>query len=797
MNDAPGAVFVVGSVAADVATTTAAVVRLGYCDARPRLGPLDATLADALEGPGGHPVRRRLARRARDEQPVGPWVLGSGGMPVTLAYWREVTGGHAAVVVVHSRPADAVAELVRGGRRTRALALACWERSLRRTLESADGLPVLVTDARSAPLEVALFLDTTAAGPARTAPPGPSAPCPDLSPEQARLDAVVAGLRGPHHVFRAPAVPPETPGTAALVEADRCFGRQRAALERALAGSVAAVEALTPPAPPAPCAFEQGYGPDASEDADGYALWVERQRVPPHREVAGPAVGLVVVVPSDADGLERCVGSVLAQVHEAWEVCLAPVGDGPAVRRAERLATADPRIRACAPRATAIAAANAAAATIRAPFLAFVDHRDQLAPGALTAVAGALAADPGADVLYTDEDDIDEHGRRSHPRFKPDWSPDLLLATMYVGQLLVLRRSHFEQLGGLDPSAGGAELYDLALRASERAASIVHVPEVAYHRGRRPSEDRVAGPSRGALEAALARRGEQAIVEPGLVPGSWRVRRALRSEPLVSVIVPFRDGAALLRRCMDSLYATAGYRNWELVLIDNQSWEPETAALLRRVLRDPRCRLVRYDHPYNWSKLNNFGARHSNGDMLLLLNSDVEGLSPGWMSAMVEHAQRPEVGAVGARLLYPDGSIQHAGVVMGLGGNVAWHAFWKCPPDRSGYLGHARITRNYSVVTGACMLVRRDAFELVGGLDESLAILFNDVELCLRMREAGLLVVYTPFAELVHYESKTRGFTSEAPEVQLMRERWGAAIDRDPYFNPNLDVRRADFALSR
>ncbi|HET7488902.1 MAG TPA: glycosyltransferase family 2 protein [Acidimicrobiales bacterium] len=781
-----GAVFVVGPVAADVAAVTAAVAGLGYADAGPEVRALDAALAGTVDVQEGQP-RRRLLARLRAARPDRPWVHGSAGLADTLPLWRDVAGDDIAVVLVHSRPPRAVAELARGGRRTEALALACWERSLRSLVEAAAGLPVLVTGAEPAPDELRAFLGGGSGAPNRA---GSLRPCPVVTPAQARLDALLISRRGVHRPFRAQALPAESLTTDALVDAERCFERERAALEGALARSVAALEAATPAPPRAPWSFDQGYGPDASEDEDGYALWVERQR-PPVPSAAGDAVaiGLVVVVPAGASA-DACAAWAVEQDHRAWELCLAPVGEAPV----EHVAATDGRIRACPPASTSVAAANAAAATVQAPYLAFVDHRDRLADGALAAVAAALAADPEADLLYTDEDEI-EDGRRSRPVFKPDWSPDLLLAADYVGRLLVVRRSLFEELGGLHEAAAGAEHYDLALRASERARRVAHLPVVAYHRAPRPRAEEPA--ERAVLRAAMARRGEQAVVEPGLVPGTHRVRRALRAEPLVSIIVPFRDGAGLLRRCVDSLDATAGYANWELVLIDNQSWEPETRALLDRVLRDPRCRLVSYDHPYNWSKLNNFGARHSRGDMLLFLNSDVEGRADGWLAAMVEHAQRPEVGAVGARLLYGDGSIQHGGVVMGLGGNVAWHAFWKCPEERSGYLGHARTIRNYSVVTGACMLVRRDAFDAVGGLDEDLAILFNDVELCLRMRDAGYVVVYTPFAELFHYESKTRGFTAEAPEVDLMRRRWSRLIDRDPYFNPNLDARRADFALPR
>jgi len=340
--------------------------------------------------------------------------------------------------------------------------------------------------------------------------------------------------------------------------------------------------------------------------------------------------------------------------------------------------------------------------------------------------------------------------------------------------------------------------YDLALRATEGTGSVAHVPVVAYHRHTAPPH-RGRGHAEAAATAladALERRGVDASVEPGRVEGSLRARYRVRAQPLVSVIVPFRDGAGLLRRCVDSV-RTSGYDNYELVLVDNQSWEPETAALRRQLEGDERCRVIDDRRPFSWAAINNDAVEQADGDIVLFLNSDVEAHQPGWLEAMVEHAQRPEVGAVGARLLYPDGRIQHAGVVMGLGGSAAWHAFCLCPGDRPGYLGYAEMVRNYSAVTGAAMMVRTELFARLGGFDERFAVCFNDVDFCLRLGQAGYRVVYTPFAELVHHESSTRGLAVDERDVKEMMRQWLAVIRRDPFFNPNLDARRAEFALPR
>jgi GT2 family glycosyltransferase len=509
------------------------------------------------------------------------------------------------------------------------------------------------------------------------------------------------------------------------------------------------------------------------------------------------------------DFLRRCVESVRGQDLETWCLCLCDDGSGdPEVTAFLRhLAEEDPRIRVTGhePNQGISAATNAAAALADSDFIAFLDQDDELEPGALAEVIEALDGDSEIDVLYTDEDKMTEAGVRVEPFFKPDWSPDELLSHMYIGHLFVLRRSIFESIGRLRSRFDGSQDYDLALRATEQARKIVHLPTVAYHwrktpestameYGFKPGADLAA---RAALSDAMGRRQIEATVESGTEESTFRVRRAIHGTPLVSVIVPFHNGGDLLLECVRSLQESAGYANWEAVLVDNRSWEPETRAVIKRLLADKRCRILPYPHDFNWAALNNFAAAHTEGDHLLFLNVDVVGASDGWLAAMLEQAQRPEVGVVGARLLYPDGRIQHAGVVMGLGGGVAGHAFGYCPPERIGYYFQDRIIRNYSAVTGACMMVPRAAFEASNGFDEELTIAYNDIDFCLRLREKGYLVVYTPFAELIHEESAARGRSScELAETAIMFRRWGALIRRDPYFNPNLDARRHEFALA-
>lgn len=592
-------------------------------------------------------------------------------------------------------------------------------------------------------------------------------------------------------------------------------------LEHALLRAIKAVEALGPFDVQVPTDDDVPlYGRDAAEDVERYRTRLQFQA--PRREAAKrqtmetlrsrterPVISVLTpLYRPDPALLRKCVASVRNQTYDRWEHCLCDDGSGdPNIGTLlNELVDEDARTRVTARETNGgiSAATNTASDIATGTFFALLDQDDELEAGILGDIATALLADPSVDFVYTDEDKLDEMGARRDPFFKPDWSPDQLLSHMYTGHLMVVRASLFHEVGGFRSQFDGSQDYDLALRVTERARTIVHVPEVGYHwrmttgstaqeYAAKPYADTAA---RAALTAALDRRGEDAVVESGLHEGTFRVRRALRGRPLVSIVIPFRDGAELLRKAVTSLQPTTGYDHWEAIIVDNQSWEPETKALLPKLLADERCQLLEHPHPFNWAAINNAAAAASAGDILLFLNSDIEGRSEGWLTAMLEHAQRPEIGVVGARLLYPGGAVQHTGVVMGLGGGIAWHAFCFCPGDRPGYFSQAKIVRNYSAVTGAAMMVRRDVFEELGGFDEKLAVAFNDIDFCLRARQRGYDVVSTPFAELVHYESATRGRSAvERDESEVMLDRWSDVMMHDPFFNPNLDLRQSQFAV--
>jgi GT2 family glycosyltransferase len=441
------------------------------------------------------------------------------------------------------------------------------------------------------------------------------------------------------------------------------------------------------------------------------------------------------------------------------------------------------------------AATNSALDHARGEFVVFLDDDDELHPRALEKVAAAIAEDTQADIVYTDEDKISPSGVRYVPTLKPDWSPDLLLSCAYMCHLLAVRRSLVCELGGMRSDFDGSQDYDLMLRASERARSIVHVPEILYHwrvLGGSTSADPGAKPwafqaEARALTEALARRKIDAIIEPHrLYAGHFHVRRAIADNPLVSLIVPFRDEPQMTAACYAAAVRSPGYENFEILLVDNSSELPETATLMEEMAKDPRVRIVSDPRAFDWVAINNAAVEQAKGDVLLFLNNDVVARSQGWLAAMVGHAVRDEVGAVGALLRYPDLTIQHAGIVLAMSWGAA-HVQQGLPFGHPSYLLMADVTRNCTAVTGACLMTRRSCFEQIGGFDPALPVAFNDVDYCLRLRDKGLLVVYTPLAELVHHESKSRGHADDIVETPVFRARWRDKIERgDPYFNPNL-----------
>jgi GT2 family glycosyltransferase len=546
-----------------------------------------------------------------------------------------------------------------------------------------------------------------------------------------------------------------------------------------------------------------------TEDADELRRAIEAFRWRPRISVVTP------VYNTDPRWLRRAVESVRAQVYPEWELCLGDDGSTrqETVAALTAMSELDSRIRvARMPRNGGISAAsNAALATATGEFIALLDHDDEIPPDALFEVARMLNAHPDADVIYTDEDKLEFDGTHSEPFFKPDWSPEYLRSSMYLGHLGVYRRELVNALGGFRPAYDGSQDYDLALRATERTNAVYHIPRILYHWRKIPGSaagDQVAKPwaldaARRALSDHLARQPIPATVvaEPG--NGLWRVQYRIVGEPLVTIVIPTDSRIArgpdgdrdLLRQCLRSIVDRTTYKNYELLVVDNGRLSPGVQDLLphiphRRVIYEPAT-------PFNFAAKINFAASHARGEHLLLLNDDTEVISGEWLTAMLEFSQQPEIGAVGGKLYYPDGRIQHVGVVLGIGGG-ACHVLAGQAGDSPGYFGSALVIRNYSAVTGACCMTRRAVFDEVSGFDERFALDFNDVDYCLRVRARGYRIVGTPFARLYHYEGATFGSRERVvnpQEIKALGERWQHVIDADPYYSPNLTRSALDYSL--
>jgi len=526
--------------------------------------------------------------------------------------------------------------------------------------------------------------------------------------------------------------------------------------------------------------------------------------------------------------LAEAIESVRAQAYGDWELCIADdASRDDAVRLLiRREAARDSRIRAvfCEARGGVSAATNRALSLASGEYVAFLDHDDRLSAEALLCMAEALCRDP-VPVLYSDEDRIAPDGRHVAPAFKPDFDPELLTAINYVCHLLVVERRRLLEVGGLREGTEGVQDHDLVLRLLERvgAAGIRHVPRVLYHWRINPASLSGAGDPAAILAGIgrvvgehLQRTGSRATAAPDHETHSRsgglfcaRVRHSLPPlPPAVSIVVPTKDAVELVGDCVSSLLAKTDYPDYEIVLVDHDSADPRSRPFFDSLARDPRVRIVDFHGPFNWAAINNAAASVCRGSALCFLNNDIVAITPSWLSEMVSLLARPGVGAVGAKLLYPNGTVQHAGVVLGAGdaaGQVAGHAFAGLGTDEPGHLGQAVLPRTVSAVTGACLLTSRNAFEAVGGFDMvHLPVAYADVDYCLKLQQAGLRVVWTPHARLYHLETQTRG-TDDTPEkmerlageARHLRARWGDRLRNDPFYNPHFESFGPTYRLLR
>lgn len=513
--------------------------------------------------------------------------------------------------------------------------------------------------------------------------------------------------------------------------------------------------------------------------------------------------------------LRQMIESVLAQTYPHWELCIADGSQdgGECQRVVEEYAGKDGRIRyQMLEKNLGISGnTNAAMQMAKGEFLALFDHDDLLAENALYEVALAVERQPEADVIYTDEDKVTSDLKEYfQPHFKPDFAPDLLCSNNYICHLLTVRTQLAKQVGGMRPEFDGAQDHDFIFRCTEQARRVVHIPKILYHwrihKG--STADNPMGKQyavqagKRAVEAHLKRKGLSGTVEPLKDLGFYRVTYQVQGSPLISIVIPNKDEKEMLERCLDSIRTLSTYENYEILIVENNSVTEEIRDYYKSLEKQTNIRVIEWDRPFNYSAINNFGISQARGDYIICLNNDITVISPDWMQKLLANCQRPQVGVTGARLYFPDNTIQHAGIALGIGG-VAGSLFVGMDRRRTGYMHKAVIQQNLSAVTAACMMFRKEIWEKAGGFTEELAVAFNDVDLCLKIRELGYLVVYNPDVEMYHYESRTRGpeDTEEKRrrfqrEIEYMRTHWIKYLKGgDPYYNCNLSLKQWDYSI--
>jgi glycosyltransferase involved in cell wall biosynthesis len=515
--------------------------------------------------------------------------------------------------------------------------------------------------------------------------------------------------------------------------------------------------------------------------------------------------------------LRLCIDSILNQVYTNWELCMADdASTDPNVKKIlTEYQQLDERIQVVFREQNGhiSEATNSALAIATGEFVALLDNDDELAINAFYEVVKVLNENPELDLIYSDEDKIDMDGNRSDPAFKPDWSPDLLLGTNYISHLGVYRRSILEEIGGFRKGYEGSQDYDLVLRFTEKTTKerIKHIPKVLYYWRMLPTSTAVDQGSKGyafeaglrAVQDALVRRGINGHATHGAANGLYDVYYDIESEKLVSIIIPTKNGYKDVQRCVSSIIEKTTYQNYEIIMADNGSTDPKMHELYAEFeQRLPgRFFVESIDIPFNFSTINNRAAKKAHGEYLLFLNNDTEVITENWLTLMVSFAQQERIGCVGAKLLYPNNTVQHAGVILGLGG-VAGHGHYGYPHGDLGYFGRLAINVNYSAVTAACLLMKKADFDAVGGFEEAFTVAFNDVDLCLKVQALGRDNVWLHEAELYHFESQTRGYDDKGKkkkrfeqEKVMMEEKWGPLIENDPFYNPNLTRDIPNFSL--
>lgn len=555
----------------------------------------------------------------------------------------------------------------------------------------------------------------------------------------------------------------------------------------------------------------------------GYEAWLARHKVDKrtlrrqkHAAFAQkPLISIVIpLYCTPLPYLKELLESVRRQSYENWQLCLADGSpDDKAKEFIEKHYVREKRIvyRKLEENGGISVNTNEAVALATGEYLMLCDHDDTLEPDALYEIVKAIN-DTGADVLYTDEDKVSMDGQHYFdPNFKPDFNLFRLRENNYICHIFVVKKSLTDETGLLRSEFDGAQDFDFILRCCEKAQKITHIPKVLYH-WRCHMDSTAADPSskayayeagRKAVREHYQRLGIDAKVEMTERPGWYRSHVKVQGNPLISVIIPNKDHTDDLELCLFSMTRKSTYRNYEILIVENNSEKEETFEYYKKLPdRYPKARVLTWEKEFNYSAINNFAAKEAKGEYLLFLNNDVEILTPDWMEEMLQNCQQENVAAVGAKLYYPDDTIQHAGVVLGLGG-IAGHIMCRASKEDPGYFGRMISVQEISAVTAACMMVKKSDFDAVGGLDETFQVAFNDIDLCMKFRAAGKKIIFTPYAELYHYESKSRGL-EDTPEKQFrfdkevkrFQEKWAQQLEMgDPYYSPNLSVTEGDCSL--
>ncbi|ADO58770.1 MULTISPECIES: glycosyltransferase family 2 protein [Paenibacillus] len=553
---------------------------------------------------------------------------------------------------------------------------------------------------------------------------------------------------------------------------------------------------------------------------ENYQLWVAKNRISPQQKINirheiemftyKPLISVIMPVYNVEEiWLRKCIDSVIEQLYPYWELCISD--DASSKEHIKRVLTEyqerDSRIKVSFREKNGhiSESSNSAIEISDGEFIALLDHDDELASDALYQNVKILNENPSLDFIYSDEDKIGVDGERHSPYFKPDWSPDLILSQMYTCHLGVYRKSLVTKIGGFRQGYEGSQDFDLVLRLTELTNKIYHIPKILYH-WRTIPESTASGASAKnythyagikALQDTLQRRNIKGTIEElDNYPNMYRIHYDVEREPLVSIIIPTKDMSSILDSCLESIFLKTTYLNFEIIIVDNGSTEQTTFDVFAKWKdqHPDKVSILTLDIPFNYSKLNNSAVEIARGELLLFLNNDIEVIDANWLEEMIGYASRGNTGAVGAKLLYPDKTIQHSGVIMGLGG-VAGHAFRTALDTDPGYFGALMVNRNVSVVTAACLMIKKEIFSEVNGFEEDLSVAFNDVDFCLKVLEKGYYNITLNSIKLYHHESKTRGLENTTEkikrfqsEIDYMHAHWPAYINYDPFYNVNLSL---------